>query len=396
MFERLPSYLDALHVILSHAQTLESEVVDLNECHGRVLAEDVYATIDVPPFDRASMDGYAVRAKDTVGATRFSPAILRITGKDVLDEFEAFEISTGEPLPKNSNSVIMYEDTERNNGELYIFKQAHPYMNVSRRGEDIKSGHIVIEKGCRLNIFDVAMLSSLGIRKVKVRRRPRVGVISTGDELIEPGEKLEHGKIYDSSNILVSYILKKLGCEVIRKRIKDDEREITRIFDEIDDFDIVVFTGGTSLGKRDILVELMNELGNAVVHGVAIQPAKPFGFYLLKEKPIFLLSGYPVAAFIGAFMFLRYFLLRMLGRKDNTVKMEVKLKKKVPSTVGRREFVRVHVDFEKGECIPVASRGSGVLSKLAESNGILEIEEDCEGFNAGDNVKVMLIYQSLW
>ena len=381
----------AVKTVLSTVDIIEdSEEIDITKAVGRVLAEDVYATIDVPPFDRASMDGYAVRAKDTVGATRFSPAILRITGKDVLDEFEAFEISTGEPLPKNSNSVIMYEDTERNNGELYIFKQAHPYMNVSRRGEDIKSGHIVIEKGCRLNIFDVAMLSSLGIRKVKVRRRPRVGVISTGDELIEPGEKLEHGKVYNTNTYHLSSKLLEMGCELSYvNTVKDELEDLERALREaLKVSDLVIISGGTSAGARDNTYKLFRN--NLLVHGISVRPGKPTIIAKADGKPVVGLSGYPGASLLLFEILVKPVLFKMMGKRMKSKRVKARIAHNWVSEKGRTEFLPVSI-IDRGFLLAFPFfKGSFSLYSLLKSDGFAIIEKDVEYVREGTEVDVEL------
>lgn len=383
----------------------ESEEVGLLEAVGRVCAEDVRAPVDSPPFDRSAVDGYAVIAEDTFGASPNNPVELKVVGSahpgveigglPRLRRGEALELMTGAPLPPGANAVVMVEDTIRHGEIIEVMKPVHPYRNVSRKGEDYRAGDRIVGKGTRIRPWHVAALASLNIGRVKVLRRARVGVLSTGSELVEVGEKAEPGKIVNSSKPMLLTLLGEEGAEGVDLGIVVDDLELikAKIIGGLREADALITTGGTSVGERDLVPEAISALGEVIVHGLMMRPGKPTGFGIIEGKPVFMLSGFPVAALVGFQLLVRPALSLMLGyREEPRPRIRGRLTRKVATPPSTRSYVRVKVKKVGGEFLiePLMLTGSGLLSTLTEANGLLIIPEDLEGFEEGELVEVEL------
>jgi molybdopterin molybdotransferase len=387
-------------------KTLDSEIVDLKDALNRVLAEDIIAKVDIPPFDRAAMDGYAVRAEDTYGASEDNPIRLKLLGKIEagekpsieVHEGEAIEIATGAPIPKGANAVEMIEYTKKISDKVIeVFKQIAPGENVSKVGEDVKKGELLLKAGIRLKPYDLGIIASLGISKVKVFKKPKVGVLSTGNELVELGAPLEPGKIINSNRIMISAMVEELGGIPIDLGIAKDSLEDikNKIIDGLKKSDFIIITGGTSVGEKDLVAEAINSIGKPgmIVHGIAIRPGMPTGLAIVEGKPIASLSGYPVAATIGFMALVRPIIIKMLCAYEEPLpKIKAILSRRVPSPIGVKSFVRVIVEKvgDKYFANPLRATGSGVLSSLVKANGILIIPENKEGVDTGEEVEIIL------
>ncbi|TLM98691.1 molybdopterin biosynthesis protein, partial [bacterium] len=284
------------------------EVLPLAKALGRVLSRDIEAGMDVPPFDRASMDGYAVLAEDTFGAEENKPVELRVMGRvgagerpevDV-EKGTAAEISTGAPIPKGANAVIMVEYTVSKNGVVKVYRPVVPGENVMSAGSDIMAGEVVLRKATALTSRETAVAAALGIAEVQVFRRPVVAVISTGNEIVAPGARLEYGKIYDINSQSICDSVRECGGQPVFLGVARDEEEDIKgkIRAGLTSADIVVISGGTSAGVGDLLYRIINDLGSPgmLVHGVAVRPGKPTIIAVVDGKPIFGLPGYPTSA----------------------------------------------------------------------------------------------------
>ncbi len=378
-----------------------SERVSIENACGRILAEDVVAKFDVPHFDRSAVDGYAVFAEDTFGATLNNPIKLKLVGEVEIGEKpieikrgEAVRVSTGSPIPKNANAVVMLEYTDEENGFVNIYRQVVPLENVSKRGEDVKAGEVVLRRGEILQPQDVGILATLGYREVEVLRKPRVVIISTGNELVNVGESLDVGKVVNSNAYMLSCALKKHNCDpVIYGIVRDDFNELrSAILKALEIGDVVITTGGTSVGKRDLVPEIVKELGEIVFHGISIKPGMPTGLGSIDGKPILMLSGFPVACIIGFELIFPHVLakvtgVRILKRRGEIVK--AKLKRRIPSKAGVRTFARVI--YKDGSVEPLMTSGSGILTSMIKANGIVVVPEDVEGFEENEEVEVVLI-----
>jgi molybdopterin molybdotransferase len=398
-FQALRNIDEALSIFLKKLKPkgLPPEQVQISMALGRVTAEHVVAESDVPPFDRSAVDGYAVRAQDTFGASQFSPRMLRITKAAKVGEKEAREIWTGNRLPEGADSVIMLEHTKAKDEELEVWNPITPGGNVSKRGEDVRKGQIAVKSGTRLTPHHVGLLAALGTTHVVVVRKPTVAILSTGDELVDLGHKPEANQVIDVNRLILSGMCQELGADAIDLGIaKDDLSEIDlKIREGLGKADILITTGGTSVGYDDFVPTAINQMGppGVIVHGIAVRPAMPTALAIVQGKPVIVLSGNPVAAMIGFEVFARKLILRLLGiESEPRPLLRARLTRKVPSALGRRVFLRVRVFEEAGEFMaePVRVKGSGILSTMTEANGYVMIPENREGLDRGESVTVHL------
>ncbi len=399
--ERLP--LEEAFRLISELELRKvgSECVPVLDACGRITAEDVVAKWDVPHFDRAAMDGYAVKAEETFGASPNNPIVLRLVGEVEIGDKpcelrsgEAVRVSTGSPLPNGANAVVMLEYANEFDGYVEVCKAVTPWENVSRRGEDVRAGEVVLKRGEVIQPQDVGLLSALGISSVRVLKKPRVGIISTGNELVEVGERPEMGKVVNSNYPMLSCAVREFGCEPVYLGIAEDEYEVIeeKIEEGIGVSDVVIVTGGTSVGKCDLVPEVVGDLGRIVFHGVAMKPGMPTGLGVVDGKPILMLPGFPVACLLGFRTFFPEILSKVTGVRVVLKRGEVvkaKLARRIPSQPGVRTFARVVL--KGGIAEPLRTSGSGILTSMIRANGLIVIPEDREGFEEGEEVEVVLI-----
>ena len=392
-FKRLTPYREALELLLNDLDEIpEVEEVPLDEALGRVLAEDVVSPIDSPPFDRSAVDGYALRAEDTFQAREYSPVELRvideITAGGVSDATvepgTAVKLMTGAKLPEGANAVLMQEMAEREGDLIRVLRPVAPGQNVAFAGEDVKSGEVILKKGQVLRPQDLALLKSVGFKKVKVKRKPRVGIIITGDELIEEfdEEALKAGKILESNSIMLRGLVKRyFGEPVFYGILPDDEDLIKEVVDRAKrESDLVLVTGGSAFGDRDFAHRFVSLL----FHGTTIKPGRPIGY----GERVFIMSGYPAAVFAQFHLYVKHALAKLVGARNYEVRVRATLTDRVSSQLGRYEFVKVW--YENGRAKPIKKRGSGLISSLVQSNGYVAIPENSEGYLEGEEVEVIL------
>lgn len=382
----------------------KEEIVGILELNGRICAEDIYSPLDIPPFDRATMDGYAVRSEDTFGSDEENPVELRVIGKIEagdnkvlnLNNGEAVEISTGAPMTKGSNSVVMVEYTNPiQDNKVLIYKPVSPGENVLAAGTDIMAGELILRKGAEITAREVAILSAVGIDRVKVIKKPVVAIISTGNEIIEPGKELSYGKIYDVNSTALNFLIESNGGVPKFLGIANDSPEIIRskIKKASEVADVILLSGGTSAGVGDLMHRLLREEGEVLVHGVAVKPGKPTIIAKVHDKPLFGLPGYPVSAMMIFEILVRDFIRKISGmppKKDShcTQNLNVRVGRKTFSGEGRREFLPVNVVGE--HAYPVTGSYSAAISKLVEADGFIEIPEDTVILEEGEEVEVTL------
>ena len=398
LFRTLISLEAALKTVLAHAKQAEKEAVNFDDSVSRILAEDIRSHIDSPPFDRAAMDGYAIRGENSFGATPNNTAILKrkeVSGQEKeveIGDGEYLPIQTGMPVPKGSNAVVMLEYTKESGNKLEIFKPVTPGKNVSFQGEDVKKGEIVLKEGRLLRAHDIGMLASLFKTRVKVYKRMKVGIISTGDELSDPKNSPEAGrKIADVNSYVLEACIKKIASPYRVGILKDDYEAIKKgITTSLEDCDGLLISGGSSVGKRDFLAEVVEDLGELLFHGVAIRPGEPTGFGIINDKPVFVLPGYPVATISAFEMLVKPFLYAVHGVKEDRKQTYAVVSKKIPSSVGRSDFVRVKLFCSEGEYYvePLRVSGSGILSSMTKSDGFVIIEENKEGIEEGERIGI--------
>ena len=392
-FKRLTPYKEALRLMLEDlAEIVETEEVFLDDAIGRVLAEDIVSPIDSPPFDRAAVDGYALRAEDTFQAREYRPVEIRVIDEIVAGEESkakvepgtAVMLTTGAKIPEGANAVLMQEMAEREGDVIRVLRPVAPGQNVAFAGEDVKKGETVLRKGQVLRPQDLALLKSLGFKTVRVKRKPVVGIIVTGDELIEEfdEEALNSGKIIESNSVMLKGLVRQyFGEPRFYGVIPDDEERIGEAIGKArEECDLVLVTGGSAFGEKDFAHRFVNLL----FHGTTIKPGRPIGY----GERTFVMSGYPAAVFAQFHLYVKHALAKLVGARNYEVRVRAELVERVPSQLGRYEFVKVH--YENGKARPIRKKGSGIISSLVESNGYLAIPEDSEGYLEGEEVWVIL------
>ncbi len=394
---------DALNKILTRIQRLEPEIVAVTESLGRIVYEDIYSPRDIPHFDRAAMDGYAVVAEDTFGASQHNPIKLKVIGEVTVGKppslkvsrREAAQIATGAPIPSKADAVLMVEYTKRINSEIEVYSPVTPSKNVSKIGEDVKKGQKIISNGKQIRPQEETMLLQCGITEVKVAKRPRVAIFSTGSELVDIHTSPELGQVIGTNSYTLASMARVYGGEPkILGIVPDVLEELEKAIDEALKYDIGVFSGGTSVGKYDYLPDLLKKRGELIFHGVAMKPGGPAAVSFQNGKPIFSLPGYPVATMMTFTVFVAPTIRKMLGAEklDPRVFIDAKMSRKVASTLGRRDFIRVKIEeTEEGVlAVPIRAGGTGIVSSMVNADGIVEIPENVEGINEGERVRVAL------
>jgi len=359
-----------------------TERVALEGADGRTVATAVTAERDVPHYRRAAMDGFAVRAADTFGASDRSPAVLR--------EDEAERVHTGSAVPEWADAVVMIEQADTADGEVEVFSAVGEGENVAPVGEDVESGDRLYEPGHRLRPSDLGLLKSVGLREVEVYERPDVAVIPTGEELVQ--DDPEPGEVVETNGLTVSRLAERWGASArYEDVVTDDEDALADAIEANVDADIVVTTGGSSVGERDLIPEVVDNLGEVFVHGVALRPGHPVALGEVAGTLVVMLPGYPVACIVNAVQFLRPALKRVGGMPlDDPPSVQARLDGKIRSEPGVRTFARVRLREDGAETVaePVSSSGSGVLSSVALADGWVVVPEQTEGVDAGETVAV--------
>jgi molybdopterin molybdotransferase len=398
-FEKLTSIDDALKIWFGALQIkLRAVTASLDTILNCVVAEDIVAKEDLPKFNKSAVDGYAVRAEDTSGASQFKPKNIQVIDGDKIGNEQAKQVWTGKPLPKGANAVVMLENTKRINSKIEVWTPVTPGENVSRKGEDVAKGKTAIRAGTRLKPQHLGLMAALGVAEAKVFEKPKIAILATGNELVNPSEKLQEGQIFEANRLVLSALCQELGAKPIDLGIaKDDVNEIRgKLKIGIKKADVIITTGGTSVGVSDLVPETVNKIGKpgVIVHGVAMRPAMPTALAVTNGKPIVILSGNPVAAMIGFEVFARPLISRVLGLKheEHRLIVEAKIARRVSTTLGRKTFVRVSVSKRGGAFFaePISARGSGLISTMTRANGYVIVSENREGLEEGETVSVHL------
>jgi len=369
-----------------------TERLPLNMADGRAVATTITAPNPVPGYDRAAMDGFAVRAEDTFGAGEQSPSILNVVPpEDEIVPGTATAVDTGSELPAGADAVVMIEQVETNGEEIHVHQAVAEGENVGDTGEDVAKGETLYEPGHRLRPSDLGLLKSVGLWKLDVFKKPTVGVVPTGEELVEVDP--EPGEIIETNGLTVSQYVTRWGGEATyRDIVTDDESALRAAIQRDLTKDIIVTTGGSSVGERDLLPEIVDDLGELLVHGVAIKPGYPVAIGVVEETPVLMLPGYPVSCLVNAVQLLRP-ALKKAGHLpiEPVPSRKATLSRKVPSEPGSRTFARVETGVdERGDrtVTPTRAGGAGVLSSVALADGWVVVPEDREGYAEGDRVDV--------
>jgi molybdopterin molybdotransferase len=395
--------------ILLQVPPVGTEKIATVEARTRVLAEDLYSQVDLPHFHRAAMDGYAVKAKDTFGASQSLPAYLKLIGtvemgKEVtrpLGKGEAMRISTGGMLPPESDAVVMIEYTEEiGDNRVEIHRGVSPWQNAIQIGDDIKKGDIVFRRGRRLRAHDLGALTGIGISSLSVYKKPKVALISTGDEIVEVDREPLPGQVRNINQHSLAGLIEECGAELSDLGVVRDDREalIRALKKGLDWADLVLLSGGSSVGTRDIALDAILSLPDSgiIFHGISVSPGKPTIYAKAAGKPILGLPGYPVSALVIFDLFAAP-LIRTLGGEDSTTASQSQrttravLKTNVASQIGREDYVRVSLEKVNGQlyATPLPSK-SGAIFTLVKADGMIRIDLNQEGIEKGEEVEVIL------
>ncbi len=385
-------------------ERLEEEVVRIEEAVGRYCSSSVLAPEDLPPFPRATMDGYAVRARDTFGASETEPVLLKLVGEVSMGEApgfsvgvgEAARIATGGVLPEGADAVVMVEYCREADEVVEVRRPVSPQENVMLRGEDVKKGEVVVEKGVRLNPGHIGLLSSLGILEVSVYRRPKVGIVSTGDELVPPWKEPPPGCIRDTNSYSLLSACKEWGAVPRLYGIVPDEEEalFERLSKALEENDVVLVSGGSSVGTRDFTLRCIERLEGAelLCHGISMRPGKPTIVAKVGNKAVFGLPGQVTSALVVFYVLVRPLLLFLQGARElGMPAVRAVVTRNLPSAQGREDYIRVKLT-RRGNGVfaePIFGK-SGTLSPMAKADGLLYIPLESEGVYEGEEVTVFV------
>ncbi|MCX8151113.1 MAG: molybdopterin-binding protein [Candidatus Bathyarchaeota archaeon] len=413
MFRKLLTYEEAKKAIEQNLkpEPLGTEEISLLESYNRVLAKDAVAELDIPPFHRSTVDGYAVKAEDTYGAEERQPLKLKVCGSVHIGELpklavvngEAAEIVTGAPVPEGADAVVMVEDTHLQDNELIVYSSVTKSENIQRAGSDIKKGETVIKAGQILGSREIGVLAALGKSKIEVFKVPTVAVLSTGGEVTEPGKPLPAGKIYDINAYSLCSAVRESGGNPIYMGVVPDEKETLRkaLENAVALADIVLTSGGVSVGPKDIVPVTVDSLGKPglIFSGVALKPGKPVTFGLIGKKPIFSFPGHPASALLTFHLLARPIIQIMAAKPPHeTGSVKAYVAKRIFAAKGRRTFVTVKLEFDTAKRLvaePVETGASGAITTLAKADGYVEIPENQQFIDVDEEVVVRLFKQSL-
>ncbi len=378
----------------------ETETVSLIEAADRVISQSVRSTIDIPPFDRAAMDGYAVRAQDTFGASKQVPVRLTVLGKvhagevpeGVVTPAACLQIATGAVMPEGADAVIMVEYTELESDAgsdlVIITKPVYPGENMTKAGTDIREGTQILDTGTVLTPANIGSLAAAGLDRVEVFEKPRVTVVSTGDEVVKPPRKLGCGQVYDINSFTTAALLTANGAFVTLKGPCRDELEaVAEYLDEIGSH-MIIFTGGSSVGERDVLIDAIEAKGDLLFHGIAVKPGKPTLFARVGSTVIFGMPGYPTSCLSNGYMLLVPVVRKMAHLPDierRSVRMPVG--QRIVSTIGRHQFFTVKV---RDDIAVPAFKESGAITSMSQADGYIEIPSNVDLVDRGEVVDVFL------
>ncbi len=397
--KRLIQLEEALAMVLDKSVPVgRKEIVPLLRALGRVSAESVVSRVSVPSFNRAAMDGYAVRARDTFGASKMRPMVLKRietlyaggVPRKSLTKGSCAEIATGAMMPKGADAVVMVEDTESEGSKISISESVHPGKNVSKKSEDIAVGTKILSEGELLNPSKIGSLAAIGIPSLQVCMRPLIGIIPTGNEIAELGTRLRPGQVYNINSYTLASVVEENGAEARVLPVVDDTLEsIRKVVAQNSDCDMLVFSGGSSVGERDIMLDVLEKEGQVLFHGVAVKPGKPTLFGTIGDQLVFGMPGYPTSCLSNAYLFLAPAIRRMARLPEKArPSVRAKMSKRVVTPTGRTQFLTVRL--ERGVAYPVFKE-SGAITSMAFADGYVVIAADVDLVEKGEEITVFLL-----
>jgi len=398
---------DAMRIIIEEAKVLEMEDVALMSSLNKVLAEGIYANDNLPPFDKSAMDGFAVRSEDAAEVSNNNAAKLKVkkiikagdSGIGVVNRGEAFKIMTGASVPEGADAVIKIEDVEADDQWVSVFEPVKKGQNILKAGEEIKTGTLALPKGKSIRPAEIGLLASLGYTKVKTIKAPLIALLITGDELVNIDENLAAGKIRNCNEHSLTALIKNHNCQAVSYGIIKDDPDMIfeKMKDAFENADIVISSGGASVGDYDFIEKILRKLGAEVKFtSVAIKPGKPVIFATYKHKLFFGLPGNPLSVINTFEQFVRPAIRKMMGMKDITEEeFPVVLADEIKSSVGRTNYIYVNIEKHDGVYYAhrVGSQSSNALTTICKANGIVIIDGVTTMAKAGDNVNGRYIFK---
>ncbi len=390
--ERVWEWLD------THVRPLVRESVPLAAASGRVLSAALIAPLDVPPFDRSAMDGYALRGEETSGAEDYNPLSLRVLGQSLpgcsfsgeVISGTAVRIMTGAPLPAGADAVLPAEFAREIDDRVEFTAAVAPGRNVGRRGEDVAAGQMVLDSGRRLRPQDVGLIASIGFSIVDVVGRPQVRVIATGNEIVALGEPRGPFAIFDSNSSILRALIERDGGQIESMRRLPDDREAIRVALTESGADVILVSGGSSVGAEDHAPAVLSEVGELAFHGVAMRPSSPTGIGRIGDVLVFLLPGNPVSC-MCAYDFFAGRAIRQLGGRSTDwpyVKRQAIVGSKIVSAIGRVDYCRVRLE---SDCVePISTSGASILSSTTRADGFVIVPAELEGYGPGATIEMFL------
>lgn len=378
------------------------EIVSLQKASSRALAKDVVSKIEIPSFDKASMDGFAIKSSNTKNATKKNPVFLKITGKlfagdnkkNSIKSGKTIAIATGSPLPYGADAVIMIEDVIQNKDKIKITNKVKKQSNLALRGEEVRRNQLILKRGTWLTPQDVGLVASIGLNKIPVFKRPSVGILATGNELTKPGTNLKNGKIFESNRIVIAELVKQMGGKVQDLGIcKDEKKIIEKKVKKGLQNDLLVITGGSSVGERDFVPKILKNLGKpgVIVKGVAMKPGSPVTLGMIRKTPIIVCPGFPVSSFFAFFLFGTALLKQMLYTEGPpTAEIHAKMENAVKPQQNVTNFVRVKIRKKNDAYFakPISTADSRLLITLTGSDGVI-IAKNRKELKKGESVSVI-------
>jgi len=399
LFHELVSIDEAFKTVMSKVilQPKGIDEVETSDALLRVLAEDVYAPIDHPPFDRSEVDGYAVKSSHVANATEIYPVALSIegfvkTGDQAIGytcEKGAVKVATGAIVPRDCDAVVMEEYVEEENSRVRVFRPVAPGENISTCGSDISAGDFLLPRGTLLKHEHLAILAGLGFSKIKVYSRPRAVVYSTGNEVVEPGKPLQLGKVYDVNGYLIASFLRELGVDAVYRGILPDDYDLikNRVQSDLREYDMVFTSGGTSAGETDLIYKVFEDIGEILVHGLKTKPGKPTVIAVSNGKLLFGLPGFPLSCYMILVRLVKPIISKITGVKLMEEKLNVKIPFKIRKGIGKTWLIpSILVESPTGLTAYPVSLSSGSIYAITFSDGFIELSEELDVVEAGSNV----------